>query len=261
VRKTSRKSKKYDSVSSFLKAKKYKELEEIKERIPNHDINNKKVMSKEERNELLKLFNDKNASITARLGALKKLNPLYSAFALEGNINAVWTTQWAEWTALQLASAHDHVKIVKFLLEAEADINSKDRSGNTALMLASLYGSSTVIKLLLKFGANVNDRNNDAETPLMLACISGDITTIRTLIKSGADLNAKDARNRTPLILACMIGRADIVKLLLEAGANVNETDDSGYTVLDRASISNNTEIIKLLEAYGAKRHYQITKS
>jgi ankyrin repeat protein len=45
------------------------------------------------------------------------------------------------------------VNVVRLLLEKKADVNAKDKNGQTALMLASREGHREVKKLLLKAGA------------------------------------------------------------------------------------------------------------
>lgn len=79
--------------------------------------------------------------------------------------------KWAEvfylgpQSALITASQLGHLKIVKKLLDAKADMNIQDWCGKTALMAACYAGHESIIDELLKRGADVNV-NNDGFTAL-----------------------------------------------------------------------------------------------
>lgn len=57
------------------------------------------------------------------------------------------------------------------LLEAGADINIRDKYGNTAIILAAnnRLGDCYKVERLLEAGANINDENNKGETPYSVA--------------------------------------------------------------------------------------------
>ena len=89
-------------------------------------------------------------------------------------------------TALIGASQEGHSEIARLLLTNGADINVKDRNGETALMLASYYGHKKVVQVLLAKGAYVNANNERGETALMLASQKGHNEIKELLIKAGA---------------------------------------------------------------------------
>ncbi|UJR37936.1 hypothetical protein I4U23_030621 [Adineta vaga] len=74
-------------------------------------------------------------------------------------------------SALMLASALGYRNICNILIDARAEINTKDHSGNTPLHLAAHgYGEQIpVLELLLQHGADVNAINDDGYTPAVLA--------------------------------------------------------------------------------------------
>lgn len=65
-----------------------------------------------------------------------------------------------------IEAAHtNNEEIINLVLSAGADINTKDRFGNTALHFAVDFGNEEVISLLIHKGANVNVKNLDNVTP------------------------------------------------------------------------------------------------
>jgi len=70
-----------------------------------------------------------------------------------------------------LASALGYLTICNILIDAGAEINACDHSGNTPLHLTVQgYGAKIpVIETLIKRGADVNATNEDGFTPLLLA--------------------------------------------------------------------------------------------
>jgi len=63
--------------------------------------------------------------------------------------------------------------IINTLLSEGADVNAKNRSGNTPLMEAADAGHTGVVEVLLKAGADVDAKNDYRNTALMLAIVNG----------------------------------------------------------------------------------------
>jgi ankyrin repeat protein len=61
---------------------------------------------------------------------------------------------------LHYAARYGHEAVVQLLLEAGADIDGKDISGQRTLHLAAMNGHETVVRLLLKKRADVKAWNN-----------------------------------------------------------------------------------------------------
>ena len=76
--------------------------------------------------------------------------------------------------------------IVRLLLEKGADVNAKDKYGETALISASLCGFTGTVRLLLDKGADVNAKTNDGHTALMYASSNMHADVVRLLKDHGA---------------------------------------------------------------------------
>jgi hypothetical protein len=122
-------------------------------------------------------------------------------------------------TPLLAAVWTDNYKMVQFLLENGADVNSLGRGWETALGFASWIGKEDVVKLLLEYDADVDLGFEDSQ-PLCRASSSGHEQIVRMLIEKGVSVDAN------ALYAAVSRGHDGVVKLLLQAGANVEATNN-----------------------------------
>ena len=122
--------------------------------------------------------------------------------------------------------------------------------------------------------ADINTRNKYGNTPLHLACDKGDLTKVKELIAQRANVNAENYENdfdsgkATPLHIACGGVQIELVKFLLENGATVDAIDQGGNTPLHRCFLeflpidqdnleyakmgTDNLKLVKLLVENGA---------
>ena len=75
---------------------------------------------------------------------------------------------------------------VKALLDKGADVNAKDKYGDTALMGAAEAGNTDVVRVLLDKGADVNAKSKDGVTALMYAKEKNHTKIIEVLKQYGA---------------------------------------------------------------------------
>jgi ankyrin repeat protein len=83
------------------------------------------------------------------------------------------------------------VETVRRLLRSGADVNARDRYGQTALMLAAHHGHHEVVEELVGAGAELNVTAKYNLTALMLAIVAGHAAIARFLARAGADLNVR----------------------------------------------------------------------
>jgi len=118
------------------------------------------------------------------------------------------------------------------LIEKGANINIKDRHGNTPLHIAASRGNCEIMELLIKNGARVKATDDGSNTPLHDAAMNGHIEAAELLITKGANVNAKNNQGKTPIFPAAESGNLELVKLLASKGSKIPTT---GYTPLHSA--------------------------
>ncbi|MEW6492195.1 MAG: ankyrin repeat domain-containing protein, partial [Cyanobacteriota bacterium] len=153
-------------------------------------------------------------------------------------------------------------QMAEALIAAGADVNAKDKQGDTALDRAFevIYPSSSppqsppkkqinLAKLLIAKGARfskVNTKDKDGRT-LLHKTLSKQVAEL--LIAAGADVNAKDKDGNTPLLL---VRSKDMALVLIAAGADVNAKNKVDDTPLFRAVRLSEKEMVERLIAKGA---------
>ncbi|MDR1979196.1 MAG: ankyrin repeat domain-containing protein [Synergistaceae bacterium] len=149
------------------------------------------------------------------------------------------------------------------LLEAGADVNAREGSGQTPLIFAGTLAlgifpeaEGKLVKMLLDAGADVNARDEFGRTPLMTWVQEGSSEAVKMLLDASADVNAKDVHDdMTPLLCAASMGNPDgaaNLKMLLDAGADANARANDGVSALCLASMFGRYESVAVLLDAGA---------
>jgi len=73
------------------------------------------------------------------------------------------------WTPLIYAASNDQIDVMRYLIDAGANVNAESANGTTALMMAARGGHRQAVDLLLARGADVNHRNQNGATALSWA--------------------------------------------------------------------------------------------
>ena len=150
---------------------------------------------------------------------------------------------------LIIAVANDRADEVKRLLARGMDANSVDPNGDPLLFTAARAGYRVTVDVLLAAKANVNAKNRFGDTPLMAAALNGHLEIVRKLRTQGADI---EPRGWTPLIYAATGGHDDVVAYLLDQGANINAQSPNGTTALMMAVREGRASTFDLLMRRGA---------
>ena len=187
-----------------------------------------------------------------------------------------------EMPPLTWAAVMGQTEAAELLLQQGADVNGRNRDGNTALHLAVFLGRAETAELLLKSGADVNARNDDGATPVDVLGVPWEMTQlalgalgiveleqeqveggkakIREMLSADAKFGTEILRNSQnhpnsaqSLSGAAFTGDVAAMKQALASGADPNTKDpQSGSTLLATAALMGHTELVALLLEHGA---------
>jgi len=161
-----------------------------------------------------------------------------SLIAHDAAINAKEPVQ--NQTALMWAAAERHPNVVKLLIDAKADLQSRTKRGFTALHFAAREGDQESARLLLAAGVSVNilAQPEPAEKGKSGAATAGPAPAGAPAGRAAAAGGGAVARERnvatagyTPLLVATVRGQVELALFLLSQGADPNVAD-AGFTPL-----------------------------
>lgn len=117
-------------------------------------------------------------------------------------------------------------------------VNARDLdTGDLALHIVVKRRDYPWINFLVGMGANVEGRDRAGNTPLLLAADLAFADGVRTLLAQGAKVNATNPAGETALIKAVQRRDSETVQVLLENGANPDQADNIvGYSARDYAA-------------------------
>ncbi len=163
------------------------------------------------------------------------------------------------WTMLTIASYHQQLSTVKYLISKGASIDFPPQDDDTALMIAAHQGHSDVFTLLLDHGADVTRKRfggasilHEAVADVSPNDLDGKFQIITTLLDKNFPIDTADDEGYTALHHAALIGTLTLVTLLVNRGANLNAKNEWGDVPLDKAALGGRTDVVKFLLQNGA---------
>lgn len=119
-------------------------------------------------------------------------------------------------------AAQEYEAAVARHAERPEDLNVADNAGNTPLQIAALEGCVPIVKFLLDAGCEVDTRNIDKDTPLIDAVENGHLEVVKLLLEAGANPRLVNAQGDEPydLVPSDSEDYEEIRRVLAEAKAN-----------------------------------------
>jgi ankyrin repeat protein len=143
-------------------------------------------------------------------------------------------------TALHLAIEQPRNRdIWKILFKKRLNVDFKDEDKTTPLHQAVKKGNDEIVGLLLEIGADIEARDKNGETPLFYAVSrsrhSGYHKVLDILLEKGSNVNTVDESGATVLHHAAKSGSGSVTLRLIKHGANIKARDSDGLTALQLA--------------------------
>jgi hypothetical protein len=103
--------------------------------------------------------------------------------------------------------------------ERPEDLNIPDNAGNTPLQIAALEGSAEIVKFLVEAGCEIDTKNIDKDTPLIDAIDNAHLEVVKILLDGGANPRLPNAQGDEPYDLVDPTGKhaPQMRKLILAA--------------------------------------------
>ena len=155
-------------------------------------------------------------------------------------------------TPLHVAALRGHLTCVEYLVDKGADVALQDQNGAWSLTFALSGGNEEVVASLIKFGAPLDLTTGNGITPLHYAAMRGMTGVFDQVVAGGADVNKVDNWERSALWFTAGNGNADMTRSLIAAGADPDRANVFGETPVLRAARQGHAEIVSILVEAGA---------
>lgn len=136
-------------------------------------------------------------------------------------------------------------------------INDVNKNGEDAFMIAVKNKNFGLADTLLSLGANLEGRDKEGNTRLMTAITELPNDCVQYLLSKGADINAKNTKGDTALIVAVKQENKYAVRYLCEQGASVSVRDAAGKSleeiIKSHKETSENRAILELVKTQSSR--------
>ena len=153
-----------------------------------------------------------------------------------------------EWRPIFHAALHRRTEVVRFLIDAGADLSAHD--GYVLHYASEVPDNKEIVGKLITYGAlDAHVRPvDDLSRQFLAALFLGNEGRVHAMLRRHEQLATQaDGRGDCPIHHAARNGDTEIVRLLIEFGADVNATGHCGHTVLYCAGGHGHEETVRLL--------------
>mmetsp|Transcript_8615 Transcript_8615/g.12775 ORF Transcript_8615/g.12775 Transcript_8615/m.12775 type:complete len:329 (-) Transcript_8615:1376-2362(-) len=160
---------------------------------------------------------------------------------------------------LKVAICQDDMDLLNQVVNRNFNLEKKitDRD-YTPMALAAALGRVEIIEFLCKLGADINSRDKEGNTPLMLAVMNDHTPAIKKLVELGADLSAEDAYGFDSLKKASNRGLEHIEEYLMEQEQMPPQVDFSPVTYeLENYEYLKFNSAKEIAEKYDPQRYFK----
>lgn len=188
---------------------------------------------------------------------------------VEQDPDLVRQTKGGGLTPLHYAAQNGQIKVIDYLVEHGAEVDTRTTRGRTSLHEAANYSWPEAVERLIALGADVHARDYFNSTPLHIAAgstwsVTGEddppdvaqrrLDVVKRLIASKAEIIAQDNRGCTPLHCAAEDNQAAVIEYLVSQGAEIDARTNGGYAPLHLAAGSPHGafEAVRVLVRLGA---------
>lgn len=152
------------------------------------------------------------------------------------------------------AASGGYVDVGRVLLDKGADVNATPvpSSRDTALTIAADKGHVRFVELLLVRGAQVEVKNKKGNSPLWLAANGGHLPVVELLYNVHADIDSQDNRKVSCLMAAFRKGHVKVVKWMVHHVTQFPSDQEMlryNATINDKELLEKCQECVKIIRA------------
>ena len=124
-------------------------------------------------------------------------------------------------TSCQIDDDNNRIRIVKLLIENQADVDM-EKNDESTLIMAINKSETEIAKILAPILSDINKEFENGMTAMLSACINSSAVLVETMFDSGAKIEISKKHIKNELHESICNQNTDVALLLIQKGADVN---------------------------------------